>query len=120
LLRSAVELTGQAHGPSSPAGMTTRQNLAIALRDSGDYQAAETEYREILEHHEAHYGHDSLEAAAVAAELGSVRLYQGAYAEARTHMERNLTTRQRMLGPDHTDTYGAQNDLACLHIMQKK
>ncbi|CAN0352118.1 unnamed protein product, partial [Hapterophycus canaliculatus] len=88
-----------------------RCSLAAFAELQGKFEESERHYRLSLTMDETFYGRDHHEVAKDLNNLAIVLSAQGKYAEAIPLLERAFEIRKKVLGGDHPDTIGGQDDL---------
>ncbi|MFD3883042.1 tetratricopeptide repeat protein, partial [Streptomyces microflavus] len=113
LLRQCV-LDADTHhlGPDHPTTLTSRGNLATALRELGRYQEAVDLHQQTLTDHERVLGPDHPNTLTSRGNLASALQVLGRYQEAVDLHQQTLTDYERVLGPDHPNTLTSRNNLA--------
>lgn len=114
LLRSALELRRQLHGPRHPEVAESLQSLAVLAWMRGRYDRAETLLREVLDQRLQFLGPDHLQVAAVRNDLAAVLRRQGELDECETLYRQAIAVRRAQLGDEHPDVVSSQNNLAVL------
>lgn len=114
LLRSALELRRQLHGPRHPEVAESLQSLAVLAWMRGRYDRAETLLRDVLDQRLEFLGPDHLRVAAVRNDLAAVLRRQGELDECETLYRQAIAVRRAQLGEDHPDVVSSRNNLAVL------
>lgn len=92
----------------------TLQTLGDVLQWEGDYEAAETVYREALEVRRDHFGERHPKVAESLHDLGDILQDRGDYAAAEELYREALRQRRELLGERHEDVAESLNNLALL------
>ncbi|MEM9554022.1 MAG: serine/threonine-protein kinase [Acidobacteriota bacterium] len=103
LRRQSLALRRELFGESHPSLATPLSNLGLALRWSGELEAAERTYSEALELFESVYGADHYRYAYTLNNLAGVRTARGDHAGALADRERVQTIFRAAAGPDHVN-----------------
>ncbi|WP_198154620.1 serine/threonine-protein kinase [Plesiocystis pacifica] len=93
----------EAVGPEHPDVASAINNLGLVALLEGRIEDAQIEFQEARRIWAAAYGEDSLDVARTDYNLGEVAAARGDYAEAEALFGRALATRERELGPGHTE-----------------
>jgi len=101
LYTEALEIGRLRAGVDDPRVLMFQNNLAVFMRDKGDYAGAEPIFRECLQRRQAVLGEDDLDVAISRHNLADIleRLCQ--FEEAESLHEKALATRRRLLPSDH-------------------
>jgi tetratricopeptide (TPR) repeat protein len=91
---------------------TTLNNLALSLKEAGDYAGAEPLYRRALAIDEKNLGPEHPYTATNVNNLALLLKTKGDYAGAEPLYRRALAIREKVLGPDHPSTATSLNNLA--------
>jgi len=91
---------------------TLQNNLALRLKELGDYASARTLLEEAVNSAERNFGPDHSTTATVYANLGLVLKDLGDYAGARTLLEKAVHSDERNFGLDHPTTAGSYSNLS--------
>jgi tetratricopeptide (TPR) repeat protein len=114
LLCDALAIHEKALGPEHPNTATNLTNLALLLKDQGDYAGARPLYERALASFEKALGPEHLYTARSLNDLALLLQAQGDYAGARPLYERALAIREKALGPEHPSTAIVLNSLGFL------
>ena len=101
ILRQAVQVGEDAHGPTHPTVATHVNNLGSVLEAQGDLDGAKECFQRALTIHEAAYGPDHPNVAIRVNSLGSVLEAQGDLDGAKERYQRALSIDEAAYGPDH-------------------
>ena len=111
-LQEAVGMLIDALGPDHPDTLTTRGNLALAYRESGNLQKAIDMFEDVLTDRTRLLGPDHPDTLGTRGNLAIAYRESGNLQKAIDMFEDVLTDRTRLLGPDHPDTLGTRGNLA--------
>ena len=114
LLRRALELRRQLHGPRHPDVSESLHSLAVLTWIQGSHDDAETMLRDVLAQRLRALGPDHLEVARARNDLGAVLRRTGKLEECETLYRQAIATRRAQLGDDHPDVASSRNNLAVL------
>ncbi|MEU6839772.1 tetratricopeptide repeat protein [Streptomyces rubiginosohelvolus] len=114
LLRHVLDNRSSVLGPDHPRTLTSRNNLATALSDLGEYQRAADLHRQNLADCERTLGPDHRLTLNSRNNLASALSDLGEYQRAADLHRQNLADRERTLGPDHPETLSSRNNLAAV------
>ncbi len=118
--RYTVALAEQRFGAEHPDTLTSRNNLAIALRAQGRYADSELENRTVLAIRERVLGPEHPETLTSRNNLAVVLDTQGKHVEAEREHRAVIPIQERVLGADHPETLGSRNNLAIALLVQGK
>jgi tetratricopeptide (TPR) repeat protein len=110
----ALAIREQTLGPDHSNTAASLNNLALLLRDQGDYVAARPLLARAMAINTAANGPDHPEVATNLNNLATVLRTQGDYAAARPLYERALAICEQTLGPEHPTTVVIRENLASL------
>jgi tetratricopeptide (TPR) repeat protein len=114
LFRDVVEICEKALGPEHPATATSLNDLALALKEKGDFAAARPLQERALAIVEKALGPEHPYTATNLNNLANVFREEGDLTGARPLYERALAIREKALGPEHPDTAQSLNNLAAV------
>ena len=114
LFRDALAICEKALGPEHPDTATSLNNLALLLKDQGDFTGARPLYERALAIYEKVLGPEHPDTATSLSNLARLLHDQGDLAGARPLYERALAIYEKALGPEHPDTATSLNNLAHL------
>ncbi len=97
----AVEIKKNILGPNHPEAAVSLNNLAILLKDMGDYAGARLLYERTLTIREKTLGPDHPEVARALNNLANLLMESGDYVGARLLHQRALTIQEKSQGPTH-------------------
>jgi tetratricopeptide (TPR) repeat protein len=112
LHEQALAIREKTLGPEHPDTATSLNNLALVLKDEGDFAGARPLYERALAIDEKVLGPEHPETAIDLANLALLLREQGDLAAARPLLERALAIREKALGPEHPYTATSLNNLA--------
>ncbi len=111
-LQEAVGMLIDALGPDHPDTLTTRGNLALAYRESGNLQKAIDIFEDVLTDRTRLLGPDHPDTLGTRGNLAIAYRESGNLQKAIDMFEDVLADCTRLLGPDHPDTLGTRGNLA--------
>ncbi|MDN5782037.1 MAG: serine/threonine-protein kinase [Luteimonas sp.] len=114
LLRRALELRRQLHGPRHLDVSESLHSLAVLAWAQGRHGDAETMLRDVLARRLQAMGPDDLEVARVRNDLAAVLRRTGKLGECEALYRQAIATRRAQLGDDHPDLLSSLNNLAVL------
>ena len=105
-------------GPDHPRVASLLNNLAIAVDEGGDHEAAIGYHRRALVIKDKVLGPDSASTATTLNNLGILEIMFGHLDDGQARLERALGIRERLLGPDHPFVANTLDNLAVAHRMR--
>jgi tetratricopeptide (TPR) repeat protein len=114
----ALAIRSRVLGADHLSTLTTRHNLAHALRERGDLDAAEAEFRDVLAIRQRVAGPDHSNTLTTRYNLALVLRERGDLAAAEAELRDVLTIESRVLGADHPSTLTTRHNLA--HVLQER
>lgn len=115
LLRRALGLRQELHGPRHPEPATTLSNLGFLCMRQQRFEAARQHYEQALEIREERLGAEHPETAASLSNLAAVLVRQLELETARRLLKRSLAIRRRAHGSCHGATAESLNNLGTLY-----
>ena len=119
LLASALAIRESSYAAPHPEIAEVLASLGALRRAQGRARDAEALLRRSLEQWQATWGLDHADAAVAAAEIGRVLVDTGAYDEATHWLGIAAATRERELGPSHSQTLAVRGQLAAVAYRQE-
>ena len=114
LYERALAIREKALGPEHPHTANSLNNLAVLLKDQGDFAGARPLFERALAIKEKALGPEHPDTATTLDNLAYLLRDQGDLAGARPLFERALAIREKALGPEHPHTAMSLNNLAGL------
>ena len=115
-LKDAVDMLADTLGPDHRRTLTTRRDLAVAYRESGNLQKAIDMFEDVLTDRTRILGPDRLHTFTTRGNLAIAYRESGNLQKAIDMFEDVLTDRTRILGPDHRRTLTTRRDLAVARL----
>src|SRR6266852_4447749 len=112
LQQQSMEIRQRVLGPEHPDTLTSMNDLALDLDDSGHYAEAEKLEREALDISRRVLGPEHPDTLILMSNLGNTLWQEGHYPEAEKLNRETLGIQRRVLGPDHPGTLRSMNNLA--------
>src|SRR5229473_4461998 len=112
LQQQSMEIRQRVLGPEHPDTLTSMNDLATDLDDSGHYAEAEKLEREALDISRRVLGPEHPDTLMLMSNLGNSLWQEGHYPEAEKLNRETLGIQRRVLGPDHPGTLRSMNNLA--------
>lgn len=110
----ALAIDRRVLGDDNPRVAMHLHNLAVAVQNLGDLQAAEVLYRDVIRRKERAYGADDAQTAAAKGNFGSLLLLEGRLAEAEPLLRSALALTLAQYGPNHFNVGYARVSLGML------
>jgi tetratricopeptide (TPR) repeat protein len=110
----------KALGPEHPSTATSLNDLAVLLRDQGNYAGARPLYDRALPILEEALGPEHPDTARSLNNFANLIQAQGDFAGARPLYDRALAIYEKALGPEHPNTNRGRNNLARLLLMSRQ
>ena len=114
-LQEAVGMLIDALGPDHPDTLTTRGNLALAYRESGNLQKAIDMFEDVLTDRTRLLGPNHPHTLRTRGNLAAAHQQAGHLSTAIDMHQALLPDMSRVLGPDHPDTLATRSNLAAAH-----
>jgi tetratricopeptide (TPR) repeat protein len=118
LFRDALAIREQTLGLEHPATALSLNDLALLLKDQGDFAGARPLVERALAIYEKALGPEHPHTATTLNNLASLLYDQGDLAAARPLFGRALAIREKTLGPEHPDTATTLNSLGAVKAAQ--
>jgi len=112
LQQQSMEIRQRVLGPEHPDTLTSMNDLALDLDDSGHYAEAEKLEREALDISRRVLGPEHPDTLMLMSNLGNTLWQEGHYPEAEKLNRETLGIQRRVLGPEHPGTLRSMNNLA--------
>ena len=112
LQQQSMEIRQRVLGPEHPDTLTSMNDLALDLDDSGHYAEAEKLEREALDISRRVLGLEHPDTLMLMSNLGNTLWQEGHYREAEKLNRETLGIQRRVLGPEHPGTLRSMNNLA--------
>src|SRR6266849_5592405 len=112
LQQQSMEIRQRVLGPEHPDTLTSMNDLALDLDDSGHYAEAEKLEREALDISRRVLGPEHPDTLMLMSNLANTLWQEGHYPEAEKLNRETLDLRRRVLGPEHPDTLKSMTNLA--------
>jgi len=112
LQQQSMEIRQRVLGPEHPDTLTSMNDLALDLDDSGHYAEAEKLEREALDISRRVLGLEHPDTLMLMSNLGNTLWQEGHYPEAEKLNRETLGIQRRVLGPEHPGTLRSMNNLA--------
>src|SRR5713101_1206540 len=112
LQQQSMEIRQRVLGPEHPDTLTSMNDLALDLDDSGHYAEAEKLEREALDISRRVLGPEHPDTLMLMSNLGNTLWQEGHYREAEKLNRETLGIQRRVLGPEHPGTLRSMNNLA--------
>src|SRR5713101_845463 len=112
LQQQSMEIRQRVLGPEHPDTLTSMNDLATDLDDSGHYAEAEKLEREALDISRRVLGPEHPDTLMLMSNLGNTLWQEGHYREAEKLNRETLGIQRRVLGPEHPGTLRSMNNLA--------
>src|SRR5713226_997524 len=112
LQQQSMEIRQRVLGPEHPDTLTSMNDLALDLDDSGHYAEAEKLEREALDISRRVLGPEHPDTLMLMSNLANTLWQEGHYPEAEKLNRETLGIQRRVLGPEHPGTLRSMNNLA--------